>query len=314
MSTFLIGVDGDVTGNPYAGEFDYMSVTDPALLDAASIPPPFDVGARTVFASPLGFDVELSAYADSDAPNQDFVVYDAVVTNTSGAAIDDAYLGIFADWNVGAAWTDDEGAADESLNLVYVFDSAEADAPYFGVAALGRGVSLSGYTTIATTADDAELFEAMTAAAETPADAQQRVAVLGVGPIGFADGETVTRRFAFVGGASLADLRANAALAQLPFADSNEETTPEGTFVLESGYPNPASARATIGFELPTAQYVRLAAYDVLGREVAVLVDGERPAGVQTAVFDASRLASGMYIYRLEAGPTRLAQTISVVR
>jgi len=47
---------------------------------------------------------------------------------------------------------------------------------------------------------------------------------------------------------------------------------------------------------------VNLAVYDMLGREVAVLVDGKREAGVHEVTFDGSRLASGVYFYRLKAG------------
>ena len=317
VSTFLIGVevgeDSVVTGSPYDAVLEYTSVTDPVILDAASIPNPFDVGGRTVFTSPLGFEVELSAYADSDAPNQGFVIYEADVTNTSGAAMNDVYLGMFADWDVGTTSVDDDGAVDLDRNLVYVFDPLEADAPYYGVAAIGG--SLAGYSsTTGPAGSDPQLFAAMTSALDTAVVAQERNATLGVGPINFAVGETVTRRFALVAGADLAELQANATAAQAFNVSNQEEATPQGTFVLKSAYPNPVASRATIGFELPTAQNVRLAVYDVLGREVAVLVDGERQAGVQTAVFDASSLSSGMYVYRLEAGTTRLTQTVTVVR
>ncbi|NBC18833.1 MAG: T9SS type A sorting domain-containing protein, partial [Bacteroidetes bacterium] len=46
----------------------------------------------------------------------------------------------------------------------------------------------------------------------------------------------------------------------------------------------------------------RLAVYDLLGREVAVLAEGTQPAGTHTATFDAAGLPSGVYLYRLEAG------------
>jgi hypothetical protein len=66
--------------------------------------------------------------------------------------------------------------------------------------------------------------------------------------------------------------------------------------------PNPFTGRTAIGFALAEASPVRLSVYDVLGREVAVLVNGELAAGAYAAGFDARGLASGIYVWRLEAG------------
>ena len=74
-------------------------------------------------------------------------------------------------------------------------------------------------------------------------------------------------------------------------------------------YPNPFNPSTTIAYTVGGTggqgsglSDVSLAVYDVLGREVAVLVDGKQPAGSYEVPFDASRLASGMYVYRLIAG------------
>ncbi len=67
-------------------------------------------------------------------------------------------------------------------------------------------------------------------------------------------------------------------------------------------YPNPFRSRATLRFALEEAGPVRLAVYDALGREVAVLVDGAVEAGQHAAAFDGSGLAAGVYLWRLEAG------------
>jgi len=53
---------------------------------------------------------------------------------------------------------------------------------------------------------------------------------------------------------------------------------------------------------LPEASAVRLVIYDVLGRQVATLVDGVRPAGRHRVTFEAANLPSGIYLYRLDAG------------
>jgi hypothetical protein len=72
-------------------------------------------------------------------------------------------------------------------------------------------------------------------------------------------------------------------------------------FGLSQNYPNPFNPSTTIRYELPKASRVNLAVYDVLGRQVSVLVNQSRNAGVHEVEFDASGLASGFYFYKLQA-------------
>lgn len=85
-------------------------------------------------------------------------------------------------------------------------------------------------------------------------------------------------------------------------------------FHLAPNYPNPFNAETTIAFTLPQPARVRLAVYDVLGREVAVLVDDALPPGTHQARFDASRLASGVYFYRLAADRSSQTRTMLLLR
>jgi hypothetical protein len=73
---------------------------------------------------------------------------------------------------------------------------------------------------------------------------------------------------------------------------------------LYPNYPNPFNPSTEISFDLPQAQPVRLAIFDELGREVAVLADGVIPQGRNMKTFDASRLASGVYFYQLRTTGT----------
>jgi hypothetical protein len=73
-------------------------------------------------------------------------------------------------------------------------------------------------------------------------------------------------------------------------------------YVLAQNYPNPFNPATTISYQLRSAGGVTLRVYDVLGREVATLADGYQQAGSYTKSFDASRLSSGVYFYRLHAG------------
>jgi len=73
-------------------------------------------------------------------------------------------------------------------------------------------------------------------------------------------------------------------------------------YSLSQNYPNPFNPSTTIKFELPKSSVVRLSVYDLLGREVSVLVNERRNAGYHEVKFDGSNLASGVYFYRLQAG------------
>ncbi len=73
-------------------------------------------------------------------------------------------------------------------------------------------------------------------------------------------------------------------------------------FALLGSYPNPFNPSTTISYTLDNANSVKLAVYDLSGREVATLVDGYREIGTHEVTFDASGLASGVYVYRLTSG------------
>jgi ligand-binding sensor domain-containing protein len=73
-------------------------------------------------------------------------------------------------------------------------------------------------------------------------------------------------------------------------------------FVLHQNYPNPFNPTTVISYHLPVLSDVKLAVYDLLGREVAVLVNEKMDAGVHEVRFEASALPSGMFFYRLNAG------------
>ncbi|MBI5471767.1 MAG: choice-of-anchor B family protein [Ignavibacteriae bacterium] len=92
------------------------------------------------------------------------------------------------------------------------------------------------------------------------------------------------------------------------------ETNPI-VFGLDQNYPNPFNPMTTIGFRVQDLGYVSLKVFDLLGREVATLVDGIEDSGLKSVTFDASGLASGVYMYRLSWTPQgRAASVVDVKR
>ena len=73
------------------------------------------------------------------------------------------------------------------------------------------------------------------------------------------------------------------------------------SFVLNQNYPNPFNPSTTISFSIPQGSKVSLKVYNILGQEVATLVDDYKQAGEYRVQFDAGKLASGVYFYRLQA-------------
>jgi beta-1,2-mannobiose phosphorylase / 1,2-beta-oligomannan phosphorylase len=85
-------------------------------------------------------------------------------------------------------------------------------------------------------------------------------------------------------------------------------------FMLEQNYPNPFNPKTVVSSQLPVASNVKLVVYDMLGRQVAVLVDERRAAGSYRDVFDGSGLASGVYIYQLRAGSSVQSRTMLLLK
>ncbi|MBK7499508.1 MAG: T9SS type A sorting domain-containing protein [Ignavibacteriales bacterium] len=85
--------------------------------------------------------------------------------------------------------------------------------------------------------------------------------------------------------------------------EENNFTQPK-EFLLQQNYPNPFNPSTNIQYAISSTQFVTLKVYDLLGREVATLVNEEKPAGSYNAQFTMNnvQLSSGIYFYKLQAG------------
>ncbi len=85
-------------------------------------------------------------------------------------------------------------------------------------------------------------------------------------------------------------------------------------FVLAQNYPNPFNPKTGIRFQVTGVSQVKLVVYDLLGREVALLVNGVKQPGSYTVQFDGSGLASGVYFYRMQAGDFVQTRKLLLIR
>lgn len=94
---------------------------------------------------------------------------------------------------------------------------------------------------------------------------------------------------------------------------AEDEELPRTVRLLQN-YPNPFNPTTTLEYEIATPQRVTLSVHDMLGRRVAVLVDGMRAAGPHEVAFDASDLPSGTYIYRLRTAGGTVTRVMTLAK
>jgi hypothetical protein len=95
--------------------------------------------------------------------------------------------------------------------------------------------------------------------------------------------------------------------------NENSGTVPD-EFSLAQNYPNPFNPSTTIKYRIDGKVQVTLKVFDLLGREVATLVNEEQPAGEHRAVFNASRFSSGIYFYQLHSGGRTLTNKMMLLK
>ncbi len=298
------GVDFQVASNgkfssPKEGSAD--QIIKCAFTDSGVIP----------LSNRLGLYVTQRSYAYKNSTDAAYITIRYDIRNNSPSVISNAYVGVFADWDVVYAASNFIGY-DAARRLGYQWDPSGS--AYYGLclvnpttAASYRAVDNSIYVYNGFSDRNKYLFMSqgfiLTANDTTLSDWSM---VLSAGPYTINSGDSVTVGFAFIGGNDLPSLQANADAANAKW-QSIMAVTKEGgngipgAYALRQNYPNPFNPTTDITYDLPGVSRVSLKVYDVLGREVETLVSGEQPAGSYRVPFNANRLSSGVYFYRLTA-------------
>jgi hypothetical protein len=92
------------------------------------------------------------------------------------------------------------------------------------------------------------------------------------------------------------------AISQIIGSIADQKASAADRFTLFQNFPNPFNSETRIQYELPQASKITLEIFDISGRKIAILIDSRRSAGIHEVPFEATHLASGIYLYRLTAG------------
>ncbi|MBI3006069.1 MAG: S8 family serine peptidase [Ignavibacteriales bacterium] len=260
-------------------------------------------------ASSIGLDVDLDSFTFSNAGDDKYIILSYTMKNTTSQTISNLYAGIFLDWDIGD-YAENISDYDVSRSLGYAYEvGPAARREYLGIRALNGAASFRSLRNEApidlTRVGKWDWISGgFSVPSAGPFDIHQ---VISSGPFQISPGASQKVGFALVAGdSSLANIQQNADAAKAKWdailnpTDVKEPgTTATLEFKLGQNYPNPFNPATTFEFQIHRPGYVSLKIFDLLGREVAKVVDGTLNAGSHRSLWNAHGLPSGTYFYQL---------------
>lgn len=281
----------------------------------------------------LGLSVQQRTFAWSAPTRDDFVIfrYIAVNAGTVGnlTGVQPAFW-VDADMPIGDPM-DDMVGYDASRKMIYTYDGENPSGTYLGIKLLGSSTVYSARAFASSSMwdktrdpkSDAEKLALIgSAGVDVPASlARDWHMLLSGQPVTLDVGDTVKVAYGIVFGNGLTELQQNADTMETMYSGqvtsvprTQGELSVSASYALEQNFPNPFNPTTSIGFRIAQSGEVSLKVYDLLGREVATLVNDKLEAGPHTITFNASGLASGVYAYRLVVGSSVLSRKLIVLR
>ncbi|MGB9772942.1 MAG: S8 family serine peptidase [Bacteroidota bacterium] len=260
----------------------------------------------------IGLNIHLQSFAWTLPGEQDFVILTYTIKNVGATPIASFYFGMYYDWDLGTAMENIAGV-DVANKLGYAYDTDTAGVrTWVGVKLLtSSSLAFRAIANPDTSRENWGVWDGFTfgekwqalssGVSKLRAGPDDISFLIGTGPFNIAASDSIVVGFAIVAGDDSAALFRHALAAQTQWNDltlSSPEEIP-ALFSLEQNYPNPFNSATTITFSLPQREKGILKVFDVLGREVATLINGEIEARRQSVLFDARNLPSGLYFYQL---------------
>lgn len=284
-------------------------------------------------ANPLGIVVDQRTANFTNSADARYVIIEYVISNKSAMPINGMYVGIYCDWDFpwGTGGSDRTGFSRE-FSLGYQYQNGPVANSFRGTAVLNpegvqtfyaiRNTGLV-YDASGSLVSEARKYEFLThgfvdTASVSPYDQSYCIAT---GPFNIAPSASDTACFVIMGGRDVgalqsAVLSARAHYRQATPVDDGGEPNLPSIFELQQNFPNPFNPETVICYTLQRAGQVSVAVYNLLGRQIATLVDERQNAGTYSIPWDGrdhdgTPVASGIYFYRLKAGD--IAQTKKMI-
>jgi len=265
-----------------------------------------DNGAGT---NKIGVEVEAYSYAFNTPSDVDYILVQYKIKNTNSTALTNVYAGLFTWMSPDGYYnTNNISRLSTSNKLAYTYNTGIANR-YLGVGLMTNQTMnfkiypatdiLNGFTT-------QEKWDGLSSGVFNDSLGPGGNAfVLSAGPFNLAPNQIETIGFAILNGTDAADLITKNNEARIKCGTvgvTNISTEVPRVFSLSQNYPNPFNPTTNIQFGVPKNSFVSIKVYDLLGREVATLLNEQKQAGTYMVDFNAASLSSGVYFYRMQAG------------
>jgi len=263
-----------------------------------------DDGAGT---NKIGVEVNLDSYAFTGVNDSDYILLKYNIKNTNSSQISNMYVGIFTFFSPNQVFNSGNITRYDAINKIGYTYNTNTPYPFLGVAlmttnqnvnfkALTSTEVLNGFTT-------QEKWESLSSGIYNDSLGPGGNAfTLAVGPFNVPANQSITVGFAILKGNDRTDLINKTNIARNKYASVGvtqiSNMLPK-VYELNQNYPNPFNPITNIKFAIPENDFVTIKVYDILGKEIATLVNEKLTAGYYQFSFDASGMSSGVYFYRM---------------
>jgi len=257
----------------------------------------------------IGVEVNAYSYAFTTVNDQNYIILRYGIKNTTTSVLNNLYAGLFIYFIPNASATDNMGTLD-TLNKLGIVYNNTSPTDYLGLAMLSnhslnfKAINVTSEVLNGWTAQ--EKWDALSNGISVPSYGPGRAGfVVSAGPFNLSPNQVEYVGFAVLHSNTLSGLIANTQYAKTKYTTTigikNISTEIPGSFEMSQNYPNPFNPVTIFRFAIPKRDLVKIKVFDVLGKEVSVLVNEQLDAGYYEVSFGGQNLSSGLYFYRIES-------------